>query len=223
MERTRRLKQVSTTLNVGIYTIVDFLAAKGFHVENKPVTKITQEQYDLLVKVYAPSLANRDTLHSPSLSHDKSSALEGLTASGKIELPHTKRSSTKSITTERPIPKKRERIVLPTPASDKDALDQKTIWVKYILAQEKILDHQSLPIAVKPEYELSASGKLKLEVNQDVSKKAFASDIREVFKLKEEESSYEYGYILQSVEVTKNIPTEKLVNHGNSMIIPLLS
>ncbi|WP_162054970.1 translation initiation factor IF-2 [Pontibacter pamirensis] len=58
-EKTRRLKQVATTLNIGTSTIVDYLSAKGFDVENKPTTKITAEQFGMLAKEYASSMQDK--------------------------------------------------------------------------------------------------------------------------------------------------------------------
>ncbi|MEJ8803267.1 translation initiation factor IF-2 [Pontibacter sp. H249] len=58
-ETTRRLKQVATTLNIGTSTIVDYLSAKGFDVENKPTTKITAEQFNMLAKEFASSMQDK--------------------------------------------------------------------------------------------------------------------------------------------------------------------
>ncbi|MDR3261629.1 MAG: translation initiation factor IF-2 [Tannerella sp.] len=45
-----KIIKVTRDLNVGITTVVDFLHAKGYPVESNPNTKITAEQYALLVK-----------------------------------------------------------------------------------------------------------------------------------------------------------------------------
>ncbi|MBD1396551.1 translation initiation factor IF-2 [Pontibacter sp. JH31] len=58
-DKIRRLKQVATTLNIGTATIVDYLSAKGFDVENKPTTKITAEQFSMLAKEFASSLKDK--------------------------------------------------------------------------------------------------------------------------------------------------------------------
>ncbi|MCJ8165619.1 translation initiation factor IF-2 [Pontibacter sp. E15-1] len=58
-EKTRRLKQVATTLNIGTSTIVEYLSAKGFDVDNKPTTKITAEQFGMLTKEYASSMQDK--------------------------------------------------------------------------------------------------------------------------------------------------------------------
>ncbi|GHA73934.1 translation initiation factor IF-2 [Pontibacter akesuensis] len=65
-EKTRRLKQVATTLNIGTSTIVDYLSAKGVEVENKPTTKITADQFNMLAKEFASSMQEKqeaDEIH----------------------------------------------------------------------------------------------------------------------------------------------------------------
>ena len=48
-----RLNKVARDLNVGIQTAVDFLQKKGFSIESNPNTKISDEQYALLVKEFS--------------------------------------------------------------------------------------------------------------------------------------------------------------------------
>ena len=50
---TIRLNKVTRNLNVGIATAVEFLKSKGFEIEENPNAKITQEQYDALVKEFS--------------------------------------------------------------------------------------------------------------------------------------------------------------------------
>ena len=50
---TIRLNKVTRDLNVGIATVVDFLQKKGYAVEANPNTKITDEQYAMLVKEFS--------------------------------------------------------------------------------------------------------------------------------------------------------------------------
>lgn len=69
---THRLNQVARKLNVGISTVIEFLASKGYTVENNPNAKIDDEQYALLSREYADS------------AHDKEEA-SGLTIGNKPE------------------------------------------------------------------------------------------------------------------------------------------
>ena len=50
---TIRLNKVTRDLNVGITTVVEFLQKKGHAIEASPNTKITEEQYALLVKEFS--------------------------------------------------------------------------------------------------------------------------------------------------------------------------
>lgn len=58
-EKMIRLGQASRKLNVGHNTILEFLAKKGFTVENNPNTKLTGEQYAMLAKEYASSASEK--------------------------------------------------------------------------------------------------------------------------------------------------------------------
>src|SRR6476619_773262 len=58
-EKGIRLGQASRKLNVGHNTILDFLAKKGFEVENNPNAKLTPEQVNLLSKEFASSATEK--------------------------------------------------------------------------------------------------------------------------------------------------------------------
>jgi translation initiation factor IF-2 len=58
-EKLIRLGQASRKLNVGHNTILEFLAKKGFVVENNPNAKVTPEQFAMLSKEYASSASEK--------------------------------------------------------------------------------------------------------------------------------------------------------------------
>ncbi len=58
-EKMIRLGQASRKLNVGHNTILDFLAKKGFVVENNPNAKLSPEQFAMLSKEYASSASEK--------------------------------------------------------------------------------------------------------------------------------------------------------------------
>lgn len=58
-EKMMRLSQVARKLNVGTATITDHLSAKGFTIENNPNSKITPEQFDMLMKEFASSVMDK--------------------------------------------------------------------------------------------------------------------------------------------------------------------
>lgn len=55
-----RLSQAARKLNVGTPTIVAFLAEKGVEVENKPHTKITLDQFNMLAKEFAGAAMDKE-------------------------------------------------------------------------------------------------------------------------------------------------------------------
>ena len=57
VKKALRLSKVAREFNVGISTIVDFLKKKGFPVDTNPNTKITSEQYDILLNEYRTDLS----------------------------------------------------------------------------------------------------------------------------------------------------------------------
>ena len=58
-EKMIRLGQASRKLNVGHNTILEFLAKKGFVVENNPNAKLSAEQFAMLSKEYASSASEK--------------------------------------------------------------------------------------------------------------------------------------------------------------------
>ena len=57
---SERLFKVAKELNVGVATIVDFLATKGHVIENKPTSMITEEMHDMLLKEFRSSMAEKE-------------------------------------------------------------------------------------------------------------------------------------------------------------------
>ena len=55
-----RLKKAATELNVGINTLVDFLAKKGHQVESNPNTRLTDEQYELVANAFQAERAVKE-------------------------------------------------------------------------------------------------------------------------------------------------------------------
>jgi translation initiation factor IF-2 len=49
---TKRLSAVAREFNVGLSTIIDFLSGKGYDIDAKPTTKISQEIYNILLKEF---------------------------------------------------------------------------------------------------------------------------------------------------------------------------
>lgn len=84
-----KLIQVQRKLNVGINTVVEFLHRKGYTVEDNPNTRISDEQYALLVKEFGKDLAERDRQIVPPArsQRETSSQKEEKTAEIKTVVP----------------------------------------------------------------------------------------------------------------------------------------
>ncbi len=67
VQKPMRLSQVARKLNVGMDTIVEFLADKGMEVDRNPNTKINPEQYTMLAKEFASSLLDKEEAESLSI------------------------------------------------------------------------------------------------------------------------------------------------------------
>jgi translation initiation factor IF-2 len=58
-DKTMRLSQLARTLNVGTNSIVDFLGNKGFDIDNKPNTKISGDQVEMLNREFSDSAQDK--------------------------------------------------------------------------------------------------------------------------------------------------------------------
>ena len=88
-------------------------------------------------------------------------------------------------------------------------MNQKDVWGKYILAQEKILENKSKPIGINTALPLKLEGnKILVSVDQDIYKKVFKADVERVFKL--ENFDFSQNHILQDLTITENISLKSL-------------
>ena len=123
---TIRLSKAAKEFNVGMGTILDFLAKKGFQVDSSPNTKLTSEMYALLVKEYQ---GERDVKNEAKKLGDLSykggsvsvdSAVQSLTSNNDeddTDVVYIRNISSQA-TVERPTPKKEEK---PAPAETQPA------------------------------------------------------------------------------------------------------
>jgi translation initiation factor IF-2 len=56
----RQLIKVAKELNVGMGTVVEFLTGKGFEIDNRPISKVTDPMYDALSKKFSDSKADKE-------------------------------------------------------------------------------------------------------------------------------------------------------------------
>ncbi len=69
--KATRLSKIARELNVGISTIVDFLHKKGIKIDMNPNTKVTPDQYDLLLQEYSSDLSVKKESERLNLKHLK--------------------------------------------------------------------------------------------------------------------------------------------------------
>lgn len=61
---SQRLVKVAKELNVGTDSIVDYLSKKGFVIEAKPTSMITDEMHNLLLQEFSSSMAIKEQADS---------------------------------------------------------------------------------------------------------------------------------------------------------------
>lgn len=69
--KATRLSKIAREFNVGITTIVEFLHKKGEKVDSNPNTKITPQQYDLLIEEFSSDLSIKKESEKVNLRHLK--------------------------------------------------------------------------------------------------------------------------------------------------------
>jgi translation initiation factor IF-2 len=177
-EKMIRLGQASRKLNVGHNTILEFLAKKGFAVENNPNTKLSPEQYAMLAKEYA------------------SSASEKLEASGLTI--GTKHGDNVTIEREKEVAKKR--------VDEEESIMIKNLGSKDLKAKEEVKAEKVE--REKPKLEgIKVLGKIELE-QKPASKKEPEPEIPQPVAVKEkEEPVKEIPPVVQPPVKVKTIET----------------
>ena len=86
-----RLNKVTRDLNVGMTTLVEFLQKKGHVVENNPNTKITEEEFEMLVKEFSKDMTLKQ--EAERLVHERINRDRPKT-DGMTSVPHVAPSHT---------------------------------------------------------------------------------------------------------------------------------
>ena len=127
-----KLIQVQRKLNVGINTVVEFLHRKGFSVEDNPNTRISDEQYALLVKEFGKDMPEKDYYNrfaaervqkeTPSVKEERPSEIKTeipedlkpkFVTKGRIDLDNShKKTQEKPTVKEEPVVKKEEPVAV---------------------------------------------------------------------------------------------------------------
>ncbi|CAN5624224.1 hypothetical protein BH10BAC4_BH10BAC4_06590 [soil metagenome] len=183
-EKMIRLGQASRKLNVGHNTILDFLAKKGFAVENNPNTKLSPEQFAMLSKEYA------------------SSASEKIEASGLTI--GTKHVENQSIQNELATHRKK--------TDDDDSIMIKNLGSKEIKAKEEVKPAEKVE-REKPKLEgIKVVGKIDLDSEKKKETKEVKDKVKEVKKEKEEiKEAKESKEVKEIKEEPKKVETPPVV------------
>lgn len=134
-----RLSKVVKEFNVGLSTVIDFLAKKGFKIDSNPNTKISEEIYDILVKEYQSekvekeksrqiglNLSSHETVSveneankvSKVIQEEKISEKEELIIRGNIDLDKKNTKTSTSINKEDKTPQKTTKKTISTKKSE---------------------------------------------------------------------------------------------------------
>jgi len=121
-----RLAKAASEFNQGSQNIVEFLNEKGFGVENKPTTKITDEMYQLLVANFSDSKATKEKVN---------------TLIAKREAAPTK------LVTKAPSPPKKEKSKVEAHVVKKEVVKPKVVEPKVEVPkkEELVVDKQTEP------------------------------------------------------------------------------
>src|SRR5690242_6425553 len=142
-EKMIRLGQASRKLNVGHNTILEFLAKKGFTVENNPNAKLSGEQFAMLSKEYASSASEKMEASALSIG--------------------TKHNENVTIESEKEAAKKK--------VDDEESIMIKNLGSKDLKAKEEVKPEKVE--REKPKLEgIKVVGKIELEKEKEKEKKA---------------------------------------------------
>ncbi len=183
----KRLSKVTREFNLGIQTIVDFLKKKGFTIEANPNSKITQDQYELLLKEYSSEI----TVKKES---------EKVTA-------RIAREKNESISIE--------DIQTPTSEDDSDAAEAEEELMIKETTSKKIIPPEIQEETIKtkiPEIEIKLVGKIELEKPKikkvkEVIPEVTPQEIKEIEKTEEKK-----GEIVETMPVLEKKPEPELRN-----------
>ena len=158
---TIRLNKVTRDLNVGITTAVEFLQKKGFTVEPNPNTKITDEQYQMLVKEFSTDKdlkMKSERFIQERQSKDRNKGTVSIDGFGQDEREKSKPEEIKTVVPEDVRPKFKQ-----VGKIDLDKVGHKTVEEKPAVEEQKpvevkeeakeTVEAQSAPVAEAPKEE----------------------------------------------------------------------
>ena len=91
--KTIRINKVLRELNISLDRAVESLAEKGFQVEARPTTKISQQEYDLLLDAFQTDRSKKEASHE--VFEEKRKEKEAIREQTQKEIPPAEPSAPK--------------------------------------------------------------------------------------------------------------------------------
>ncbi len=148
----KRLVKVAQELNVGTSTIVDFLSGKGFDVENKPTSKITDEMQALLHREFQKSIDIKEQAEKLTI---------GLRPILKKELSGNREEGV-STTTLPPLPALKKEEPPKKPLPKLEPKEEHLPPLEPIVEEQKVEEEEVVEME-KPAIGLTIMGKIELD------------------------------------------------------------
>ena len=184
--KTTRLSKASREFNIGVSTIVEFLAKKGFTIDKDPNGKLSEEMYTLLIKEFAPDKHVKEEAKKINfgIAHE-TITIDGKRIEAKDKEKELEELFIKNVSLEygkRPAepPKKIKEPEVIEPVREQPITEVKQESKPEIQEDEKvpeIITHQEIKVELPPEVSLQ---KEKTEVEE---KEVFVPEIEPVIQV----------------------------------------
>lgn len=164
--KTIRLASAAKELNVGLATIIEHLQKNGFpDIDNKPNTKLSQEQYDILLKDFSQSIAIKEKAEQLTIRKRKDEEEETIETKKKEEIITRQKVEVET-------PKVLGKIDLGTDKAKKEST--KTKETKKTTTKKKTITEtenteQEIELPIKP-IEISLEKKDEIVVEREIIK-----------------------------------------------------
>lgn len=190
--KSTRLSKAARLFNVGISTIVEFLAIKGIQIDSGPNTKISPEAYDLLAEEYSSDLSikqkseelsrkNLEESHESLSINDIAKQKETIKEEDVIVEDVSGTEIKKEVKPEEPliekkpiikVEKKEKELEVPSTEKEKKSVDVKVVGKIDLEKVNKKVKPSKKPATEKPKkQEEKKPAKTELVVEKDVQKK----------------------------------------------------
>lgn len=203
-EKMMRLSQVARKLNVGLSTITEHLAAKGFEIENNPNSKITLQQFNLLMKEFESSALDKKEASGLTIGkkHTDNIIIESENTAEKRAKDEDEEFFIKNTSTEKSKPAE-EPVVKTEPVKEQpvDATSESDLS-KVKLQGIKVLGKIDLNEKKKPKAKVEEPAEVK-EPKQVVEQPKEVKKVEEPVAIKEEPAPVKPVKVVQEIVEVK--------------------